>query len=154
MCENKRPKRSEFNRKGGIKTAIIVDPMGSSFSTPEEEIESHTRYYSEFIGKPLDVYCPLVFREDVITPDTQLILFDYGGMMPGNSLLEDQSRQIVPYAVDHPSVLIVLVSQMAWDLSMKYDMEDFGHKNGLPNIWVFRGSEVEETIKKLRELFA
>src|ERR1700684_552992 len=79
-----------------FKTAIIVDPMGHGFGEvgPEEEIEEHKKDFAELLyPAALDAYTPYGMSESQIKQGTDLIIFDYGGMMPGNSLMADNSRR-------------------------------------------------------------
>ena len=65
---------------------------------------------------------------------SDLILFDWGGMALGNSLMEHQLRALVQYAEDHPSTLIAIRSAMCAD-SLRYDLED-EKLPALPNVIV------------------
>ena len=110
-----------------LKTAIIVDPMGHGFGEvgPEEEIEEHKKDFAELLYPAvLDPYTPYGMSESQIKQGTDLIIFDYGGMMPGNSLMADNSRRLIQFAQDHSSVLCVVVSTFTWKNAIKEEMRD------------------------------
>lgn len=114
-------------RAPAIKTAICVDPMGSSFgeTTPEMEIERHVEHFSDvFAPAKLDWYRINSVSSREIKPGTQLILFDFGGMLPGNSLMEDNSRRLIEWARDNPSSLCIVVSDFTWRHAVKGEMDD------------------------------
>lgn len=118
-----------------IKTAICVDPMGSGFGdhTPEMEIQEHAKHFSE-VFKPakLDWYRIDYISHDAIKPGTQLVLFDFGGMLPGNSLMEDNSRRLITWARDNPNSLCIVVSDFTWRTAVKFEMDDM--ELNLPNV--------------------
>ena len=92
-----------------LKTAIIVDPVGSSLGdrTPEDEIKQHIKDFSELLSPAkLKVYSPWSCYPEDLQPGTDLVLFDYGGMMLGNSMAEKNSWHLVAYAADNPSALL------------------------------------------------
>jgi len=117
-----------------IKTAICVDPMGSDFgdTTPEMEIERHVEHFSEiFRPAKLDWY-RVHSMGSAIKPGTNLILFDFGGMLPGNSLMEDNSRRLIEWARDNPNSLCIVISDFTWRHAVKSEMDDM--ELNLPNV--------------------
>jgi len=112
-----------------IKTAILVDYMGSDFgnTTPEMEIAQHVENYTELL-KPatLDWYQIHQFHESVLKPGTKLVLFDYGGVMLGNSLSQDNSRALLKWAENNPSALVIVASSFTYHHTVKYEMEELG----------------------------
>lgn len=117
-------------------TAIIVDMMGHGFGEhgPEDEIEEHKKDFSELLFPArIDSYSPYGMSEEEIKPGTDLIVFDYGGMLPGNSLMEDNSRRLIQYAQDHSSCLCMVVSTFTWRQAIHYEMQDLG-LNDLHNV--------------------
>lgn len=118
-----------------IKTAILVDYMGSDFGniTPEMEIVQHVDNYTELL-KPatLDWYQIHQFHESVVKPGTKLILFDYGGVMLGNNLAQDNSRSLLRWAGDNPTALVIVVSSFTYHHTVKHEMEELGLT--LPNV--------------------
>lgn len=114
-----RAERGKFYR---IKTAIWVDPAGGLEETPEEQIERCTNFYQEELGVKLNVHTPRHANE--IEEGTDLVLFDYGGMMYGNDLAQDHSRHLLRWAEDHPNALIVVMSDFTFDRAFRYAIED------------------------------
>jgi hypothetical protein len=122
-------------KRRSIKTAICVDPMGSSFGdiTPEMEIERHVEHFSEvFRPAKLNWYRIDSVSTRTIKPGTDLILFDFGGMLPGNSLMEDNSRRLIEWARDNPNSLCVVISDFTWRNAVKCEMDDM--ELSLPNV--------------------
>lgn len=105
-----------------IKTAIWVDPAGSMGETSEQQIKRAKDYYEDELGVKLNVHTPQNISE--IEEGTDLVLFDYGGMMYGNSLAEDNSRRLVRWAEDHPSALVIVVSTFTFDRAFRYAIEE------------------------------
>ena len=106
-----------------LKTAIIVDQMGHGFGTvgPEEEIEEHKKDFSELLfPAQLDVYTPYSTYPGDLKPGTDLVVFDYGGMMMGNSLMEDNSRHLITFAQDNPNTLCIVASTTTWSNGIRY----------------------------------
>ena len=104
-------------------TAIWLDPFGSLSETPEEQFDRLKSHYEEIVLEtPLDAYAPRAISE--IKPGTDLILFDYGGMMIGNSLAEDNSRALIRWAEDNPNSLVVIVSQFTYNNTFRYAIMD------------------------------
>ncbi len=73
-----------------------------------------------------------------------VLLFDWGGMSIGNSLLEHFSRDIIKLAEDNPNRLFVVISDMTW-----YAFED-AKGEGLKDIQniVYGEEKAQEYIKK------
>lgn len=125
-------------------TAIIVDFWGSCNETPEDQVKNLTERYEELLAPAkLDVYTPAGVSTYEMKEGTDLILFDYGGMLPGTSLPQDNSRRLIEWAENNPSSLCVVVSGMTWRNYIKYEMEDKG-LNSLFNLvreWDFIDDE-------------
>jgi hypothetical protein len=117
-----------------LRVAIILDQMGSIMSSYEEEVEGLVRDFSEMLfPAKLNVYKPMYVYPSEIKDGTDLILFDFGGMTMGNSLMEDNSRRLIEYARDHESTLCVVVSSFTWSCSIRYELESL-ELTGLPNL--------------------
>jgi hypothetical protein len=111
-----------------ILTGILVDPMGHGFGevTPEQEIKDHIHDYSDLL-KPdkLKPYTLQSARE--IKPGTKLVLFDYGGMMPGSDdLVLSECRALLQWAIDNPSSLVIVISSFTYRNQIQYEMEEMG----------------------------
>lgn len=91
-----------------LSVAIIVDLMGTSMASSEEEIAEHKRRFSLILSDfELEFVTPRCVMPDMVA---DLVIYDFGGMMPGTSLMEDNSRAVIKWAGDHPSSLVVVVS--------------------------------------------
>jgi hypothetical protein len=124
-----------------LKTAIIVDQMGSAYGdrTPEDEIKQHVEDFSEMLAPAvLKVYTPYSCYPEDIQPGTDLLLFDYGGMLLGNSMAEKNSWYLVTYAADNPSALVVVVSTFTWSNVIANELQErdmLGSHNIVPRFW-------------------
>lgn len=121
-----------------IKTAIIVDPTGWSMATPEQEVEEHKERFGILLAPArLDAYRamhPGDGGKHGIQPGTELVLYDFGGMVPGSTdLMESNARALVKWAEDHPGALVVIVSRMTFTGYIEPEMSDRG-LDGLHNI--------------------
>ena len=106
-----------------IKTAIIVDYMGVGGKTPEEEIQQHTERFSELLGRPLAVHTPR--GPHGIEVGTELVIYDFGGLLPGcGGLIDSHTREIVRWAQDHSSGLVVVVSGFTWSHYIRQELEE------------------------------
>jgi hypothetical protein len=105
--------------------------MGSSQATPEEEIASHTKRFEKLLARKLNVHSPrAVFG---IEPGTELVIYDFGGLLPGTDLMERNARELVKWAEDNPSSLVVVVSGFTYQRYVWIEMEDRGLTQ-IPNI--------------------
>jgi len=121
--------------KHTIKTAIIVDFMGHGFGEfgPKDEIAAHKERFGEFAAPAkLKVHTPAGVHG--IEIGTDLVLYDFGGLMPGSSLMESNARALVQWASDNPNALIVIVSEMTYRNYFKYEAEEMGLMDGLHNV--------------------
>jgi hypothetical protein len=132
----------ELGRKK-LKVAIIVDFMGTSIQSPEEEIEEYKKKFSEILkDHALEFSTPRCVPPDL---SADLVIYDFGGMMPGTSLMEDNSRAVVRWASDHPSALVVVVSSHTFMAYVKPEMESLG-LDKVKNVWDFYDGGQEEKI--------
>jgi hypothetical protein len=114
------------SKSNKLRVAIIVDPAGTMTGpSAEEEVEQYEREFTEFL-KPAEVSFQKLWSFHGVRPNTDLIVFDYGGMMPGSSVMEDNSRRVVEWAQDNPTSLVVVMSQFTFRNYVKNDMEDLG----------------------------
>lgn len=126
-----------------VKTAIIVDWMGSGSHTPEEEIAQHTNRFSALLGRPLSVHTPR--SPHGIEVGTELVIYDFGGMLPGcGDLIDSNTRELVKWAQDNSSGLVVVVSGFAWSRYIKQELED-NNLLDIPNITCDDFFEKEES---------
>lgn len=114
------------NRKR-LSVAIIVDLMGTSMESPEEEVEAHKKRFSLVLSDyDLEFTAPRCVMPNL---SADLVIYDFGGMMPGTSLMEDNSRAVIKWAADHPSSLVVVVSTYTFRAYIKPEMEALGLKD-------------------------
>jgi len=118
----RKPKKATKAKPGPLRTAIWLDPAGVMGEGPEAEAERLVKWYEEELGAKLDVHTPRNIGE--IKPGTGLVLFDFGGMMAGNGLAEDNSRALVRWAEDNPNSLVVVVSDFTYDQAFRHAIED------------------------------
>jgi hypothetical protein len=108
-----------------LKTAIVLDPSGTFMGGPEDEIRQHWLDFSDLLEPAtLEIYQPGAIYPEALKPGTDLVLFDWGGMMLGNSLMQDNSRRLIQYAQYNPSTLCVVVSTFTWGHGIQYEMEE------------------------------
>jgi hypothetical protein len=121
-----------------IKAAIIVDPMGHGFGefSPEQEVKDHVREYKERVA-PAKLAWYRAHSPGDIKVGTDLVIYDFGGMLPGTSLMEDNARYLVKWAEDNSSALVVVVSAFTYNNYVSVEAEERGLS--LPNIVVDDG---------------
>lgn len=80
---------------------------------------------------PQLVEAGLVFKTPVVCvtmppfkEDFEVLLFDYGGMSLGNSMLEHFCEYIIKHAEEHPNRHYIMVSQMT-ELAMQDALREF-----------------------------
>ena len=118
-----------------MKVAILVDLMGSGAQSAEDEVKEHKKKFRQLL-KPAksQFYQIYSFYADNIQPGTNLVLFDFGGMMPGSDdLVTSNCREVIKWAQDNPSSLVMVMSSFTYSRYLKLEMEDLGLRE-LPNI--------------------
>jgi hypothetical protein len=136
---------SSFEKLGRkkIRVAIIVDFMGTSMRTAEEEIEDHKKNFTQILKDfDLEFSAPRAVMPNLVA---DLVIYDFGGVMPGNSLMEDNSREIVKWASDHPSALVVVASSHTFGAYVKPEMEELG-LDKVQNVWDYFDGDQDEKI--------
>lgn len=112
------------SKKRQLTVAIIVDPMGCGEATASDEIVEHKKRFSLVLSDyDLKFTTPRCVMTDMIA---DLVLYDFGGMLPGTSLMEDNSRAVIQWAADHPSSLVVVISSYTFAAYVKPEMEALG----------------------------
>jgi hypothetical protein len=114
-------------------TAVILDWMGSGGRTPEEEFADVVKEFSESLNVKLDAYQARSAYPGDIREGTDLVLFDFGGVLPGTDMPDRNAREIVRWAENHPSALVVVISEMTYEWHVKQQMEQLG-LTGLHNV--------------------
>lgn len=110
-----------------IKTAIVVDYAGTSGSTQKQEIKDHKERFGEFAEPAkLKVYTPSGTYPGQLEPGTDLVIYDFGGLMPGNTLMESNARHLAQWAADNPNALVVIVSDFTYKRYFQYEAEELG----------------------------
>lgn len=116
-----------------FKVAIIVDPCGSSVGTMEEEIERHKERAIELLAPAKVKFCtPSGAYPGQIPDSTDIVMYDFGGMGLGNSMLDNNSQHLIRWAQDHQSAIVMVVSSFTYHHSIKMEMKEMGLT--LPNI--------------------
>jgi len=115
-----------------IKTAIIIDFMGTARYTPEEEIAQHVERFNELLSPDrIEVHTP--DHPSLIEPGTELVIYDFGGLLPGcDDMIRSHVRSLIDWAENHPSALVLVVSYFTFSGSVQPEMEGLGLI--LPNI--------------------
>jgi hypothetical protein len=112
-----------------IKTAIIVDMMGCGGRSQEDEIAEYTERFGRLLAPAkLKTYTPYHAGEGDhgLEPGTELVIYDYGGLMPGNSLMEDNARAVIKWAENHPNGLVIVVSSFTYSNFIRIELEQQG----------------------------
>ncbi len=131
-------------KKKELEVAIIVDFMGSMMASPEQEIAEYKKQFSDILkGFTLKFATPRCVMPDL---SADLVIYDFGGMMPGTSLMDDNSRRIVQWASDHPSALVVIVSSFTFNSYVQPEMEALG-LDKVKNIVNFYNGDPDEEIQ-------
>lgn len=126
--------KEKINTGKPIKTAILCDPFGCLGKTMEEETIENVEFFDTLVApRKIAHYCINALDDSAIKPGTELILFDFGGMTMGNHLMEDNSRDLLKWANDNPSVLIVVVSSFTYRQGIKPELDELG-LDSLPNV--------------------
>ncbi len=113
-------------RDGSLKVAIIVDPYGSVAmdQTGDEEAAQHRADMTLILAPSA-----LTFDTKYVMPpdlDADLVVFDFGGMSLGNDLLGDNSRRVLQWAQDHPSSLVLIVSNFTYRHGLLPELRERG----------------------------
>lgn len=119
-----------------IITAVCVDPMGWSQESAEDEYKRLVGLFSELLAPhKIEAYRAWSCYPggNGLADNTELVLFDFGGMLPGTDLPERNARELVKFAEDHPSSLVVITSEMTYERYVRAEMEDRGLA-GLHNV--------------------
>lgn len=101
--------------------------------TAELEIENHITVYGVWL-KPAGNMTPYRGHHvGDITPRTKLVIYDFGGMLPGNDLMEDNSNLLVKWAADNPKSLVVIASSYTFDVYIRQALDE-NNLGNLPNL--------------------
>jgi hypothetical protein len=118
-----------------LSIAVLVDIMGSSHGTPEEEYWQHRKHFTR-MWPGCSVYQAMNLSSNSshgIKPGTDVIAYDYGGMLPGcGDLLDSNVRELIHWAQEHPAGLVLVVSSFTWEQQIAYELKEQGLN--LPNI--------------------
>lgn len=108
-----------------IKTLIVTDYMGSLGTQPEEEAEYIARLFLEMYGIELDWQHSTSVDTREYTPD--LIIIDYGGILPGSDMDVWELRQLAEWAAEHPSKLALIWTSFTakvWVFELEDEFKD------------------------------
>jgi hypothetical protein len=118
--EFKRPKR----KPGKLKCCVVADPGGACGKGPEEEAADLQESFESALEQELDVQ--LVMSPYEIPIGTKLVLYDFGGMMGCDGLMQDNSRTMIKWAQDHPNSFVVVVSDFTYRNFIECELESLG----------------------------
>lgn len=110
-----------------IKTCIIVDPIGAAGQGPEEEVENHIKVYTEMIHPaPMSPYTALYPDEGSkgIQPGTKLLIYDFGGMVGANDLMDSNARALIRWAENNPKALVIVASGFTYRNFVQVALDD------------------------------
>lgn len=124
-----RPQGHKFPART-VKVGICVDPFASMNSTQEEEIAEHKKDFREKLAPhKARFYVASHTGQSAkgIQPGTDLMIFDFGGAMPGASdLMESNARSLLRWCQDNPNSLALVVSSFTWRNAVNCEMEEMG----------------------------
>jgi hypothetical protein len=103
-----------MNAKPHLKICILLDPMGYGNVTDDDEYVAHCHVLRTEVLPDFDLTIERRFCFDEAAVDADLVVFDFGGMMPGSNLLGDNSRRLARWISDHPSALVVIPSTFTY----------------------------------------
>jgi hypothetical protein len=123
MTIRKKPKRA---RRPAVKVVIIVDPMGSFTmnKTGDDEYAEHVETYTNLLAPRKATFQQKFYVLDDMSAD--LVVFDFGGMMPGNDLMGSNSRRLARWLEDHPSSLAVVASEFTYRNGLLPELRELG----------------------------
>ena len=116
-----------------IKTVVCLDWMGCGSMTADEEFEEiKTRFQQALKPHTLVITrAHSTYAEDL--EDAELVLFDFGGVLPGTDMPERNASALARWAEDHPGSLIVILSSWTYDHLVRPIMGELELDN-LPNV--------------------
>lgn len=118
------PIHRPLQKSGALKACVVADPMGTTLASPEEEAYEIQEGFEEALGVPLSV--TLVNSPYEIPEGTAVVFYDFGGMVGCSGLVEDNSREVIRWAQDHPSSLVVIVSEFTYRRFIERELESLG----------------------------
>jgi len=112
------------------KIAVFNDPFGCMGVSAEDEYAEY-KEQCEVIFKQPSVY----HLESIVDfkPNTDVMLFDFGGMSLGNDLMDSNSREVIRMAEDNPSLLVLVTSSFTYRQAVEIELQNL--ELDLPNIW-------------------
>jgi len=115
-----------------IKTVIIVDSMGSESGTPAEEIAEIIETLKNDWNLPVEV---VAAGEGAYVLDDQnpdLVIIDYGGMMPGcEDTVNSNIRYVLDWASEHPGKLVILWTDFTYLIYHHEFEEEFSDRDNI-----------------------
>lgn len=110
--------------KPKLRVAIVVDPMGWSGATAEEEVASYKAQLAAWLPQ-----FQLAIHEGRDAGDlreSDLVVYDYGGMSPGSGLMESNARHLLRWIEDHPCALVLVPSSFTYRNYLRSDLAEQG----------------------------
>lgn len=95
-----------------IRVAVLQDLMGTSFATPEEEVEQILEELKSIFRRPVNLLIADRNFTKVAETNPELVVVDYGGMAiyGASSAAEWQVRAVRTWAEEHPSGVVCIWS--------------------------------------------
>jgi len=110
-----------------IKTIIITDPMGDETS---QEIVEQLAKSTKIKPEQFQILCHTQGVTEEVegkSSHADLLVIDYGGMMPGSSdMVSSQIRWVCNWAREHPGKLAILFTMYTADIYIDEFEEQFG----------------------------
>lgn len=107
-----------------IVCSVVLDFMGSFDTDPDDEFKEIQKDVRKTIKNPVTFHNSKMVQR--IEPKSDLVMFDFGGLLPGTNLMEDQSREIIKWSQDHPSALVLVISDFTFTHFIEPEMASLG----------------------------
>lgn len=109
-----------------LKVYAVNDDLGAAGMTADEEVEHTLRHLRIMLGK--GVQLDLAGRAGhfhEVPEGVDILLFDYGGAanMYASTLWFDRCGEVLRWAEDHPSALVVVTSSYTWQAA-EYEWQE------------------------------
>lgn len=137
--------------KGTLRLAVIVDPMASSISTTEEEIQTIVDQLEDATGINMKLVASGQGAQVIKGKKIDVVVIDYGGMSFGSGdTVKAQVDYVYHWAEDNPSSLMIIWTPFTANFYQEV-VDEFGELN---NAFVADGFEADlRAGEKIKEWF-
>jgi len=113
------------DNKRKLVVGIMLDPVASDMETVEDEFTHWERDIIDYFDDREFLFLSLAPHE-LMGHQMDVLLFDYGGIMPGaQGMKDDFARSVWEYRENNPSVKVVALTNMTYeDCKDYYEQED------------------------------